>query len=175
MQIVAKNPTTGKKFTGKAEALTKADVRELNDFRIPALGGTERDVDRFIDNLDIPGGVPAKKWAEARMKLKEMSGKVVEVVIDGVKTVIRVGLKLLECALHVCQKHPKAVISVIFALIVGDLVSAIPVIQFLFEEFLIFLVPIIIGAIIKYRKGLPDKLKQAIQHEKLTFENLNTA
>ncbi len=177
MRIEAKNPAAGKpSFTGRAEALTKEDIRELNHLRFPELRGTKRDVDQYIANLDIPGDVPAEKWADARVKLKKMSEQVIEVVIDGVKTVIRVGLKLLECVLHVCKEHPKAVIGVVFGLIVGDLVSTIPVLQFLLEELLIFIVPLLIGVIIKILPDRPDKeLEQTIQHEKRPFENLKTA
>ena len=44
MRIVAENLDTLERFTDEAKSLTSDDIRELNDFRIPVLGGTEREI-----------------------------------------------------------------------------------------------------------------------------------
>ena len=173
MRIDAEDLATGKKFTGEAKKLTDEDIRELNDFRIPELRGTERDVDRYIDNLKIPGGLDVEKWADARVKLKEMS----KVIIQVGQFVIYVGRKLLECVRYVSKKYPNATIGFIFGAIVGGLVSMIPVIGFLIGGLAQIIVPLI-GAAIGLKADLEDRedrdLKQTIQKEIHRFRNLNT-
>lgn len=174
MRIDAEDPATGKKFTGEAEALTKEGIDKLNDLRTPALGGTERDVDRFIENLDIPGDVPAEKWADARVKLKEMSKMIIEVVIDGVKTFIRVGRKILDCILYVSKEYPNVTIGLIFGAIISALVAMIPVIGFLIGGLVKIIAPLI-GAVMGYWEDLRDKeLKRTIQEALAEFERLKT-
>ena len=174
MRIDAKDPTGKKKFTGEADGLTKEGINKLNDLRIPALGGTERDVDRFIDNLDIPGDVPVEKWAEARLELKEMSKVIIEVIIDGVKTFIRVGRKILDCILYVSKEYPNATIGLIFGALIGTLVAMIPVIGFLIGGLVQIIAPLI-GAVIGLREDIEDRdLRRTIQRETRRFKDLDT-
>ncbi len=174
MQIEAEDLATGKHFTGEAETLTKEGIDKLNDLRIPELGGTERDVDRFIENLDIPGDVPAGKWADARVKLKEMSKVVIEVIIDGVRTIIRIGRKALDCVFGIFKKYPNATFGLIFGAIIGALIAMIPVIGFLIGGLAQIIAPLI-GAVMGYREDLRDKeLKRTIQEALAEFERLKT-
>ena len=174
MRIDAKDPTGKKKFTGEADGLTKEGINKLNDLRTPALGGTERDVDRFIDNLDIPGDVPVEKWAEARLELKEMSKVIIEVVIDGVKTFIRVGRKILDCILYVSKEYPNATIGLIFGALIGTLVAMIPVIGFLIGGLVKIIAPLI-GAVLGLTEDLKDRdLRRTVQQETRRFKDLDT-
>lgn len=174
MRIEAKDLATGEHFTGEAEALTKEGVDKLNDLRTPELGGTERDVDRYIENLKIPGGLDPRKWADARVKLKEMSKAVIEVVIDGVKTVIRIGRKLLESVFDIIKRYPNATFGLIFGAIIGALIAMIPVIGFLIGGLAEIIAPLI-GAVMGGRADLRKKeLKRTVQEAIAEFEHLKT-
>ena len=104
--------------------------------------------------------------AGTRVKLKKISEAVIEVVVDGVKTVILVGYKLLECVFRVCKEHPDVTISLILILFIGSIFDAIPVIGFLFKEF---------AKDIGTQDSSDGELKQTIDHEKRRFDNLKTA
>lgn len=170
MRINAEDLTTGERFTGEAEKLTEDDIADLKNYRFVGLNGTERDVDRLIDNLDNLPGVNAKKWAEARHRLKEMS----KAVVHAGGVVIHVGRKLLDCVLYAFREYPSATFGAIFGLIVGALISAIPVIGFLIGSLAQVIAPLV-GAVIGYREDLRDKkLKRMIQEEIICFKNLET-
>lgn len=170
MRIDAEDLTTGERFTGEAEKLTEDDIAEMKSYRFAGLDGTVRDVDRLIDNLDNLPGVNPDKWAEARLRLKEMS----KAVVHAGGVVIHVGRKLLDCVLYAFREYPGATFGAIFGLIVGALISMIPVIGFLIGGLAQIIAPLI-GAVIGYREDLRDKkLKRTIQDEIVRFRNLET-
>ena len=171
MRIDAVDMDTGKRFTGEADKLSDEDIEELQRFHnAKVFGGTEADVDRHIENLDAFPGVEPRKWADARLKLKEVSKTTIEVG----KKVIRLGRKVLDCILFLTKKYPNTTFGLIFGVVAGALISTIPVIGFLIGGLATIIAPLV-GAILGYEQDVGEAvLSRAIDEAISRFSNLKT-
>jgi hypothetical protein len=108
------------------------DAPELDDAAIDALNSqsfTRKQVHRIIDNMSVS--------ADA----KSILNSIVDTSIQVGEKIIQIGKKILEIVIELIKAYPKASIGVVIGLILGGLISAIPVVGFLFGWLLQPLLP----------------------------------
>lgn len=110
MRIEGQSPD-GKTFWGEAENLYQSTIEWLQSFNL-----SEQNILKVIDNLDI-----SADW-------KQRLHKVTRITIKAGTTVLWIGCKILEQVLLLLRTFPNTGFGLIFAALVGTLVSSIPII-----------------------------------------------
>lgn len=117
MRITASDGA-GADFFGDARHLDDDAIADFNAFEF-----TQAQVRRLIDNLDVS--------AEVKLQLHSIQEQTIQAVTVAGKVIIRIGRKILDIVLWIMREFPNATFGVIFGLVVGHLISLIPVIGFL--------------------------------------------
>jgi len=109
----------GNTINMEAEHLTAADVDILNSEIY-----TRKHIRQMIDNMDIS--------ADA----KSILNSIAQTTIAVGKNIIQIGKKILEIVLEILRKFPNASYGLILGLLLGMLVSGIPILGLAFGPFI---------------------------------------
>lgn len=145
----------GKTHLLEAQGLDEATIESLSSQTY-----TRRQVRQMIDNMNVS--------AEAKTLLSTIADTAIQV---GEK-IIQIGKKILEFVIELVKSYPKATFGVVLGLILGGLVTAIPIIGFLFGWLLQPLLPAL-GLALGWKSDIKDEsLKQRIADIQKSFSPL---
>ena len=117
MRITA-NDDAGTEFFGDARHLDDDAIADFNTFEF-----TREQLRRQIDNLNVS--------ADVKFRLHSIQEQTIEAITVAGKVVIRIGRKILDVVLWLVREFPHATFGVVFGLVVGHLISLVPIIGFL--------------------------------------------
>ena len=179
MKITAKNPETNESFEAEIADLNQDDLKNLETLHFPGNNNPEKAVRKYIENQDIPADQKARIWKKLQ--------KFARVTLWIGKKTISIGRKMFDFVLHLAKNYPRTTIGVAFGAVVASLVSAIPVLGFLFGGLAAVILPLI-GGFLGYKddvgtKGYRNrffdaindpKMKDTIEEEVRSYEPLNS-
>ena len=155
MRIKAANPETGKSFSGEAPKLNEITIKEY--FNIT--DKTKAEIRRLIDNQDLS--------AEA----KNILYNVAKTTVQAGSLVVNIGLKILDVAISMLAEYRNTAFLSIIGLVLGSIVSTVPVIGILFGP----LFGLLIGGVFGVIEDLKDrKMKRRIQEVCIEFQKFQT-
>lgn len=178
MKIIAEDPETKEKLEAEVVDLQQDDLKFLETFHFPENKNPESAVRRYIEKQDISADQKAKFWK----KLQTFARATIRIG----NQVFRIGRKIFDFALHLVKLYPNLAIGLAFGAVIAALVSAIPVIGFLFGGLAKIIIPLI-GGILGFREDLAERafkrrvldvindqsVEQTIEKEVQNFEPLN--
>lgn len=178
MKIIAEDPETREKIETDVEGLQLDDLKFLETFHFPENKNPESAVRRYVEKQDISADQKAKFWK----KLQTFAQATIRI---GSK-IFRIGRKIFDFILHLVKLYPNLTIGLAFGAVIAALISAIPVIGFLFGGLAKIVIPLI-GGILGFREDLAERafkrrvldvindqsVEQAIEKEVQNFEPLN--
>ena len=178
MKIIAENPETKEKIEAEVVDLKQDDLKFLETFHFPDNKAPESAVRKYIENQDISADQKAKFW--------KMLQKFARATLRVGNQVFRIGRKVFDFILHLVKLYPNLVIGLAFGAVIAALVSAIPVIGFLFGGLAKIIIPLI-GGILGFKEDLAERafkrrvldvindqsVEQTIEKEVQNFEPLN--
>src|SRR5690606_32094335 len=145
----------GKTHFFEAEGLDESTIDALSSQTY-----TRRQVRQMIDNMNVS--------ADA----KSLLNKIAETAIQVGERIIHIGKKILEYVIELVKSYPKATFGLILGLVLGGLVTAIPVIGFLFGWLLQPLLPAL-GLALGWKADINDSaLKKRITDIQNSFSPL---
>ena len=158
MRIETEAPESGRKFSGVASDL---DENIIDDF-FNSFNLSDEKLRNWIGRLDIS--------ADA----KSILYKIAKTTIRAGQFVIKIGRKILEIVSFLLREYPNATFGLIFGVVVGSLVTSIPIIGVvigpLFTTF-----ATIVGFAMGAWQDIKDKnMKRRMQEEMVNFEKLRT-
>ena len=158
MRIEAEAPESGQKFSRVASDL---DENIIDDF-FNSFNLSDEKLRNWIGRLDIS--------ADAKSVLY----KIAKTTIRAGRFVIKIGRKILEIVSFLLREYPNATFGLIFGVVVGSLVTSIPIIGVvigpLFTTF-----ATIVGLAMGAWQDIKDKnMKRRMQEEMVNFEKLRT-
>ena len=158
MRIESQDTKSGRSFSAEAPEL---DENVIDGF-FHTFSVSDEDIKRLIDNLDIS--------ADAKAVLYQVG----QTSIRASRLVVRIGRKILDVICFLLREFPFMTFGAIFGVVVGMLVTSIPVIGFLigplFKAFAIA-TGIALGLIEDIRER---SVKRRIREAMLSFEKLRT-
>lgn len=122
------------------------DAPELDDAAIDALNSqsfTRKQVHRIIDNMSVS--------ADA----KSILNSIVDTSIQVGEKIIQIGKKIFEIVIELLKAYPKASMGAVIGLLVGGLISAIPIIGFIVGSLVQPLLPAL-GLAVGWMQDLGD-------------------
>ena len=178
MKIVAENPETKEKLEAEVVDLKQDDLKFLETFHFPDNKNPESAVRRYVESQDISADQKAKFW--------KMLQKFARATMRVGNQVFRIGRKVFDFILHLVKLYPNLVIGLAFGAVIAALVSAIPIIGFLFGGLAKIIIPLI-GGILGFKEDLAERafkrrvldvindqsVEQTIKKEVQNFESLN--
>ena len=158
MRIEAQDTKSGRSFSAEAPEL---DENAIDGF-FGTFNVTDEDIKRSIDSLDIS--------ADAKAVLFQIG----QASIRAGGLVVRIGRKILDVICYLLSEFPFMTFGAIFGVVVGMLVTSIPVIGFLigplFKAF-----AIATGIVLGLIEDIRDRsMRRRIQEAMLSFEKLRT-
>ena len=179
MKISAKNPETNEKFEAEIADMNQDDLKNLETLHFPGNKNPEKTVRRYIENQDISADQKARVWKKLQ--------KFARVTVWIGKKTISIGRKMFDFVLHLVKNYPRTTVGVALGAVVASLVSAIPVLGFLFGGLAAVILPLI-GGFLGYKddvdtKGYKSrffdaindpKMKDTIEKEVRSYEPLNS-
>ena len=178
MKIIAEDPETKEKIEADVDGLQLDDLKFLETFHFPENKNPESAVRRYVEKQDISADQKAKFWK----KLQTFAQATIRI---GSK-IFRIGRKIFDFILHLVKLYPNLTIGLAFGAVIAALISAIPVIGFLFGGLAKIVIPLI-GGILGFREDLAERafkrrvldvindqsVEQTIEKEVQNFEPLN--
>ena len=178
MKIIAEDPETKEKIEADVDGLQQDDLKFLETFHFPENKNPESAVRRYIEKQDISADQKAKFWK----KLQTFAQATIRI---GNK-IFRIGRKVFDFILHLVKLYPNLTIGLAFGAVIAALISAIPVIGFLFGGLAKIVIPLI-GGILGFREDLAERafkrrvldvindqsVERTIEKEVRNFEPLN--
>ena len=178
MKVIAEDPETKEKIEAEVDGLQQDDLKFLETFHFPENKNPESAVRRYIEKQDISADQKAKFWK----KLQTFAQATIRI---GNK-IFRIGRKIFDFILHLVKLYPNLAIGLAFGAVIAALVSAIPVIGFLFGGLAKIIIPLI-GGILGFKEDLAERafkrrvldvindqsVEQTIEKEVQNFEPLN--
>ena len=178
MKIIAENPETKEKLEAEVVDLKQDDLKFLETFHFPDNKNPESAVRKYVESQDISADQKAKFW--------KMLQKFARATMRVGNQVFRIGRKVFDFILHLVKLYPNLVIGLAFGAVIAALVSAIPIIGFLFGGLAKIIIPLI-GGILGFKEDLAERafkrrvldvindqsVEQTIEKEVQNFEPLN--
>ena len=158
MRIEAQDTKSGKSFSAEAPELDKNVI----DGFFGTFSVSDEDIKRSIENLAIS--------ADAKAVLFQIS----KTTIRASGLVVRIGRKILDVICFLLREFPYMTFGAIFAVVVGMLVTSIPVIGFVIGPlFTAFAIPT--GIVLGLIEDIEERsVKRRIREATLSFEKLRT-
>ena len=157
MQIHARDPESGREFSGVADGLDEATINGFfNTFDV-----SEEGLRKWI------GGLPFSADAKAILY------KISTTTIRAGEFVIKIGRKILEVISFLVRKFPNATFGLIIGAVLGSLVASIPIIGFVIGplfKMLVIVMGVAMGAYEDVTGGLSRKMHESL----FGFEPLRT-
>ena len=158
MKVEAQDPESGRKFTGVANDLSE---NVIDDF-FNSLNLSDEEIRSWISRLEIS--------ADAKTVLY----KIANATIRAGQLVIKIGRKILEFVSFLLREYPGATFGSIIAVVIGSLVTSIPIIGAVIGP-LFTTLAMIIGLTVGAWQDVKDKaLKYRIQQELAMYGKLKT-
>lgn len=178
MKVIAEDPETKEKIEAEVDGLEQDDLKFLETFHFPENKNPESAVRRYIEKQDISADQKAKFWKKLQI--------FAQATIRVGNKVLRIGRKIFDFILHLVKLYPNLTIGLAFGAVIAALVSAIPVIGFLFGGLAKIIIPLI-GGILGFKEDLAERafkrrvldvindqsVEQTIEKEVQNFEPLN--
>ncbi len=147
--------------SGKVIAVEIADLDEQQLSRLTNESTIDTQLDRLLDNIKLS--------ADAKALLSDL--KTITITVG--TQIVRIGKRILEIVLAIVKQHPNVVFGAVLGMLVGLLISAIPLLGALLGS-LVTPIAIAFGLISGYVEDLRDKAVERKIREALgTFEALN--
>lgn len=110
MKIEGTNPKTGKSYNVDSDSIDDGFIRAMQKFEF-----SEKQVKRFIDNLDVSADTKALLYSFTKTTLKV--GNII----------IKIGAKIIDIVFTLFREFPSATFGMILGAIAGTLIASIPV------------------------------------------------
>ena len=157
MQIHARDPESGREFSGVADGLDEATINGFfNTFDV-----SDEGLRKWI------GGLPFSADAKAILY------RIASATIRAGEFVIKIGRKILEVIYHLVREFPNATFGLIIGAVLGSLVASIPIIGFVIGPFITVLA-MAIGVAWGAKEDVTGGLSRKTQEWLFGFEPLRT-
>jgi len=157
MKVSGVNSKTGENFSTEAEGINDSFIKSMVNFEMSEAG-----VKKLIDSLNISADTKSALYAMTK------------ITIRAGEFVLKIGRKIIDFICTVFKEFPNASFGMIFGLLMGILISAIPIIGVVFSS-IVMPIALAFGVTIGMKEDLKDKaLARKIAEINAKFSPMNS-